>query len=96
VIQSRLWWDAHAGRGFAQHDGVEVALRRAPELGGFERVTSLDYSPRGWAQIRLGCDREREMTETERRQCSAILRNVAAMARGVLSQPLGPDLAEEL
>lgn len=96
MIPTRLWWDSHQGRGVAEHDGVRCELRSAPELPGTGRITHLDYIPRVAGLVRVGCEREVEMTAEQRRQCSCILRRVAAMARGTLSQPLGPDLADEL
>lgn len=96
MVPTRLWWDGHIGRGLAAHDGVTVELRSAPELPGTGRITHLDYIPHVAGLVRVGCEREEEMTPLQRRQCSCLLRRVAAMARGTLAQPIGDDLVDEL
>ena len=81
---TRLRW--HAGTGFARHDGVRVELRRAPDLGGLEGVTDLDFVPGVCAMVREGCGPVDDLTDRQKNDALALLQSMAAAARRVMDR----------
>lgn len=78
---TRLRW--HNGQGFACHDGVQVQLRSAPDLG-IAGVTEIDYEPGCCAELRLGCETRRELDSAEMGKVLALLKRMAEAARAAL------------
>jgi hypothetical protein len=84
---TRLYWDGHANRGEACHDGVCVELRHAPEVG-IKHLREMDYSPAvRIATARTSAERTRDLSITERAIVQTFLENLAAAARAALSPP---------
>lgn len=73
---TRLLWSA-SGSGIARHDGVEVRLRRRPELPALPGMTELDYIPGEVGEVRIGCDRKRDLTTHEINAITACLARMA-------------------
>lgn len=78
----RLRW--HHTLGCARHDGVSVELHRAPDLVGMRHMTEMDYIPHVIAQVRIGCERVRDMTSEEQADALALLGRLSAAARAVI------------
>lgn len=74
---TRLLWSA-SGTGIARHDDVEVRLRRRPELAALPGMTEIDYIPGEVGEVRIGCDRKRDLTGHEQAAVMACLTRLAA------------------
>jgi hypothetical protein len=79
LYPTRLRW--HHTLGVARHDGVSVFLDRAPAIEGMECMTELDYIPQVIQQVRIGCDRLRDMEPAECALAMGLLVRLAQVAR---------------
>lgn len=79
LYPTRLRW--HHTVGVARHDDVQRVLRHAPELPGMECMTEIDYIPHVIAQVRIGCEPTRDMTQEERTAALAMLVRMSTGAK---------------
>ncbi len=70
--------------GIARHDGVSVELHKAPDIEGLQHMTEMDYIPGVIVDVRVGCEKTREMTAQEQYDTLALLARMSVAARGVV------------
>lgn len=71
MFPSRIYWRHTLG--IARHGGVSAELKQAPPLPGMDCMTELDYIPQVMAQVRIGCEKVRDMTAQEQADAMAYL-----------------------
>lgn len=79
LYPTRLRW--HHTCGIARHDDVQRVLHAAPALPGLDCMTEIDYIPQVIAQVRIGCQQVREMTQEERAAALAMLVRMSTGAK---------------
>ena len=85
MYPTRLRWDAHSRCGCARHDGVQVELRKAPQIEGLEAMVELDFVPHVCAMVRAQAhEAMRDMTHDEMHDALALLQGMAYQARDAL------------
>lgn len=82
LYPTRLRW--HHTCGVARHDGVSVELRHAPALPGLDCMTELDFIPGVMAEVRIGCEEKRDMTNGEREHALKLLSQMSSEARDLI------------
>jgi hypothetical protein len=80
----RLRFDRNVGIGVARCDGVQVEITWPPAIPGLESAAEIDFIPHVIAQVRIGSERIRDMTDNEKRDALAILQAMAHQARDAI------------